>query len=239
MFAYREILRILAHASMMIAVAGCQRGETIINAASPPAESSCYEGPIELTVRYGDGTPAPNVPVGLGIVLWQPGAGMDRFRLNHKTPYTDENGVYRRMRWRECMVPTWLFAADEQRGLAALLPLEQFDQIAGPHVLTLRNGCRVRGRALSTTIDNHTVKSKSTTVIILYPEWKPSSRPLKCVCADDRTFCFLVPPGRYTIFRRDSSSLSDGIKIEVPRGKPNYDLGELFFEQNRRFDGSN
>lgn len=220
----RRICELSATALAIVVLAGCQHPRRMSSVSS-----SCYEGPVALRVEYPDGTPAADVPVGLGFMLWRSDPTTGQAALHAKTLHTDADGQYRRARWRECMLPTWLYAVDESRRLAAFEMIPSYDRIDGRHALTLTPACRVTGRVHKMHF-KWTTRESPNILVELNPGPTRTSRTLKYESRDGR-FAFLVPPAVYTLSIATSQVLWKGTRVDIPAGKPDIDLGVVQFEK--------
>ncbi|MCB9852924.1 MAG: hypothetical protein H6819_07500 [Phycisphaerales bacterium] len=192
------------------------------------ATSSCYEGPIDVHVQYPDGAPAANLPIGFGAMLWIVDPSTGESVLHERTWRTDENGDCRRDRWRECMLPTMLYAIDVPRQLAALKPILRYDALEETHRLTLNAACRVTGRVSDANLGSRDTDDRLV-LVKLNPGTTLTSRYIKYQTADGQ-FSFLVPPGEYTMSISTAQAQSNGIRVDVPRGASRLDVGDVRFE---------
>lgn len=197
--------------------------------APTAAVSSCYLGPMDLKVQYADGTPASNAPVGIFSMLWLPDPVTGKPTRYPRTHRTDREGRFHKAQVRECMTPTWFYASDEEKGLAALLPISEFDQIGEPKTLTLQQACWLTGRIKNNPEPRKFGIYEYGHFVFLSPGETPSSRYLKQGCGESG-FRFLVPPGTYLIRLGYENAIVKDIRIDVPAGMAEYDVGVLEFE---------
>jgi len=213
------------------ALGGCSRSGWV-----PDSSPTCYSGPIDLTVRYVDGTPGANAAVGIFSMLWLPDPATGEPMRYPRTHRADAAGRFRMSDVRECMTPTWFYAADEHNGLAALLPINTFDQIGKPATLTLRKACWLTGGIKNPPEPSKLGIHDYGHIVFLSPGEKPSSRYLKQGCGDAR-FRYLVPPGTYLIRLGRATAIMKDIRIDVPAGRTEFDVGALEFEVASDVDG--
>ncbi len=191
---------------------------------------SCYSGPLEIRVVNPDSTPAAHVPLGCGFFLYcttEPSKEEAKSPppLYWKTPRAGADGVFRKDRWRECMLPTYFYAVDEARGLAALEVCTKKEELIPSHTLHLRPARWLTGR-VQVAESHGDASNKSLFWIQVYPGRRVTDRELRTVCGNGR-FRFLLPPGEYVLNCKREGMTSRIIPVQLAAGETPYDLGSI------------